>query len=434
MQSLALLLWLLPRRMRSAWGLLAVTAFGVLAAVTIMALGAMYSQALAEAGLRHALAVTAPTVINTQIVVRNRPLGPADYAALRADIEDIIDQDVGYLLRDRRRYAKMLPTLPFTQVGAPYGISDVPLGRPFFVTGFTENARLTAGRWPSDTVTQDGNGRPRVEGVLGVDTARLLGWGVGKEAWLVVFPGATPETAQYISVDIVGITEPIDPRAEYWMGGCGLLPHFRLGRPPGSPHICYRNGVLQRHRRALPDAGGRLRLVPVYRPGHHHRGERFRTPATILTALETDINSQFPRSYILTGLENSRNTGLLATYQRELTLARAPLFLFISLVVVVILYFLALAVSLLAGARAAESSMLRSRGASVGQGRRPAGPGRGVNRRSRYHGGAAAGLGNWQFAAGGYHQSGGPRRRRCNAPGRVPCPGRCTPWGRRAAC
>ena len=86
-----------------------------------------------------------------------------------------------------------------------------------------------------------------------------------------------------------------------------------------------------------------------------------------LTALETDINSRFPRSYVLTGLENSRGTGLLATYQRELTLARAPLILFISLVVVVILYFLALAVGLLAGARSAESSMLRSRGASIGQ-------------------------------------------------------------------
>ena len=76
-RTTALLLWLLPRRMRSAWGLLAVTAFGVLAAVTIMALGAMYSQALAEAGLRHALAVTSPTIINTQIIVRNRPLGAA---------------------------------------------------------------------------------------------------------------------------------------------------------------------------------------------------------------------------------------------------------------------------------------------------------------------------------------------------------------------
>ena len=374
MQNFGLLLWLLPRRMRSAWGLLAVTAFGVLAAVTIMALGAMYSQALAEAGLRHSLAVTSPTIINTQVVVRNRPMGPEDYAALRTDIEGIVQEDVGYLLRDVHRYAKMLPSLPLTQVGAPYGVNDAPLGRPFFVTGFTEHSRLTEGRWPSDAVTMDAGGCPhldppgcpRIEGVMGVDTARLLGWGVGKETWLVVFEGDDPEPAEYIAVTIVGIAEAIDPRAEYWMGSSD---YFRFsdweGRPVAPIYVsegAYFNGIGEPYPTLVGDYGWFLYVVPDL-----ITSDTVQQTRDDLTALETDINSQYPRSYILTGLENSRGTGLLATYQRELTLARAPLFLFISLVVVVILYFLALAVSLLAGARSAESSMMRSRGASVGQ-------------------------------------------------------------------
>ena len=372
MQNFALLLWLLPRRLRSAWGLLAVTAFGVLAAVTIMALGAMYSQALAEAGLRHSLATTSPTIINTQVVVRNRPLGPEDYAALRTDIEDIIASDVGYLLRGVHRYAKMLPTLPLTQVGAPFGVSDVPLGRPFFVTGFTENTRLTEGRWPSDAVSKDPDGCPQldgcpqIEGLLGVDTARLMGWDVGKEAWLVVFEGDDPEPPQYIGVTIVGLVEPIDPRAEYWMGSAD---YFRFGDWEGRPVApiyvsegAYFGGIGVPYPTLVGDYGWFLYVVPDV-----ITADTVQETRDNLTALETDINSQFPRSYVLTGLENSRGTGLLATHQRELTLARAPLFLFISLVVVVILYFLALAVSLLAGARASESSMMRSRGASVGQ-------------------------------------------------------------------
>ena len=366
MQSLALLLWLLPRRMRSAWGLLAVTAFGVLAAVTIMALGAMYSQALAEAGLRHSLAVTSPIVINTQIVVRNRPLGPQDYAALRTNIETIISNDVGYLERFQHRYAKMLPTLPVTQEGIPYGISEVPLGRPFFVTGFAENTRLVDGRWPSDTVTTDADGRPLVEVVFGVDTSRHMGWGVGKRAWLVVFPGSENELPQYIAVDVVGLVEPIDPRAEYWMSSPD---YFRLGDWDGRPvapmyvtEKAYFDGVGTPFPTLVGDYGWFIYINPDVITADTVQDARDN-----LTALETEINAQFPRSYVLTGLENSRGTGLLAMYQRELTLARAPLILFISLVVVVILYFLALAVNLLAGARAAESSMLRSRGASVGQ-------------------------------------------------------------------
>lgn len=372
MQSFALLLWLLPRRMRSAWGLLAVTAFGVLAAVTIMALGAMYSQALAEAGLRHALAVTSPTIINTQVVVRNRPMGPDDYAALRTEIESIVDADVSYLLRGSNRYARMLPTLPLTRAGMPYGTSDAPLGRPFFVTGFADNVRLAEGEWPSDSVTvaADGcpqqGGCPRIEGVLGVDTLRLLGWDVGQETWMVVFEGDDEEPPQYIAVSIVGAVEPKDPQAEYWMGASD---YFRIGDWEGRPvapiyvpESAYFEGVGKPYPTLVGDYGWLLYVKPDVITAGTVQDVR-----DDLTALETNVNGEFPRSYVLTGLENSRGTGLLVTYQRELTLARAPLFLFISLVVVVILYFLAMAVSLLAGARSAESSMLRSRGASVSQ-------------------------------------------------------------------
>ena len=67
-----------------------------------------------------------------------------------------------------------------------------------------------------------------------------------------------------------------------------------------------------------------------------------------LTGLETDVNKGYPRSTVLTLLENSRGTGLLTTYQRDLTLARVPVFLFLSLVVMVVLYFLTVVVGLLA--------------------------------------------------------------------------------------
>jgi hypothetical protein len=349
--------------------LLAVTAFGVLAAVTIMALGAMYSQALAEAGLRHALAITTPIAINTQVVVRNRPLGPEDYQALRTDIEAIMDRDVGYLVRSRHRYAKVLPTIPIinpastTALGA---LDEAPLGRPVFVTGFTENSVIVDGRWPQDAVMTDENGRPHIEAVIGPNTSRQLAWGVGQRAWMVVYPAEPPDHPQYIAVTVVGIAEPINPRAEYWMGATD---YFRIGDWDGRPTVplyvteeAYFNGVGKPYPTLVGDYGWFL-----YINADVITADTVQQTRDDLTALETDINSQFPRSYVLTILENGRGTGLLAKYQKELTLARAPLYLFISLVVVVILYFLALAVGLLAGARSSEASMLRSRGASMGQ-------------------------------------------------------------------
>ena len=298
-RNFALLLWLLPRRIRSAWGLLAVTAFGVLAAVTIMALGAMYSQGLAEAGLRHSLAVTSATVINTQIVVRNRPLGPEDYAALRTNIEQIIDDNVGYLRRGQNRYAKMLPTLPFVQVGAPFGISDVPLGRPFFVTEFEEHSRLVDGQWPTPTVQKDAgacinlaDGCPRIEGVLGLDTSRLMGWGVGKQAWLMVYPEGEDAPAEYIGVDIVGIAEANDPREEYWMGSAD---YFRMGDWEGRPvapiyvnERAFFEGIGNPFPTLVGDYGWHILINPdvITAPTVQQTRDD-------LTALETDINSQF---------------------------------------------------------------------------------------------------------------------------------------------
>ena len=65
------------RRLRSSWALLVITGFGVLAAVTLMSLGAVYTRALAEAGLQHSLASTSQEILNTHIIAQNRPLGPA---------------------------------------------------------------------------------------------------------------------------------------------------------------------------------------------------------------------------------------------------------------------------------------------------------------------------------------------------------------------
>ena len=68
MQLLSMVFWLLRRRLRHSWPLLAVTSFGILASVTLMATGALYSRALGEAGLRHSVASFSPVMHNVQIL------------------------------------------------------------------------------------------------------------------------------------------------------------------------------------------------------------------------------------------------------------------------------------------------------------------------------------------------------------------------------
>ena len=147
MQLFSLVYWLLRRRLRHSWLLLAVTSFGILASVTIMSTGALYSRALGEAGLRHALASFRPETLNVQATAQNRPLRRADYLPLRNLVEDASEDRLGPMLLGTQRLGRTQSNL--TLLNTPdQSILGSPSGRPFFLTDFTEHSRLTQGRWP----------------------------------------------------------------------------------------------------------------------------------------------------------------------------------------------------------------------------------------------------------------------------------------------
>ena len=131
------LLWLLPRRLRSSWVLLTMIAFGVLAAVTLMATSSLYSRALAEGGLRHALALASPSGLNSWVIVGNRPLGPADYQRLFSTVEELTHTRLGFMLRDTQRSGQTNIPLTFAPEPEPSDLNTA-LGRPFFLSDFQQ--------------------------------------------------------------------------------------------------------------------------------------------------------------------------------------------------------------------------------------------------------------------------------------------------------
>ncbi len=355
------LFWILPRRLRSSWALLAITGIGVLAAVTLMSLGAIYTRALAEAGLQHSLASTSQEILNTHIIAQNRPLGPADYLALRANLEEIVHQRLGYMIRDVQRYGRPQPEILL--VDEPFQQSQLlgaPSARPFFKSDFQEHARLIDGRWPSP-VPGENDGRLSIEVAVGEDTAKVMFWELGSEALILPYRS---DLDQQIHVEVVGLIEPLDTDEEYWMGFHGYFGPQEAGEivlmPMYVPEELFFNGIGARYPTLVGDFGWYL-----YLDTDVLNADLVQPARDDFEGMETDVNKRVPRSLILTRLENSRDTGLLAQYQRAVTRARAPIYLFISLVVVVILYFLALVTGLLAQTRSEEAGLLRSRGASM---------------------------------------------------------------------
>lgn len=350
------LYWLLLRRLRSSWALLAITSFGILAAVTLMSVGAVYSQVLAEAGLQHTLATIDQRVLNVWVLVQNRPLGLADYQRVRSEAEQISQSRLGHLLRGMERLGQTQGNLPVVFQNDGSGPNSAsPMGRPFFLTGFQQHARIIEGRWPEKAPVLHDQGLD-MEIAIGRQTAVTMGLRVDSQIFLIPF---SSDPSEVIALTIVGLMEVVDPGEEYWMfsssyfsiqefGDDTLLPlyvpeeHFFSGMGAKYPSLVGDFGWF-----LFLDAGGLTAATAG--------------PAKdALAGLETDINKQFPRTLVLTGLKNR-----ILAYERTLTLARVPLFLFVSLVMVVILYFLALIMGLIARSQADEAGLLRSRGAGV---------------------------------------------------------------------
>ena len=353
------LFWLFPRRLRSYWALLAITSFGILAAVTMMAVGAIYSRALAEGGLRHTLATTSVTLMNSRVIVRDRPLGEADYQKLRADVEGIGEARLGYMLRDIQRFGQTRSNLTLVSSSVPGAPPrGSPAGRPFFLTDFESHTRLVeGGRWPE--AGPGFQGKPLVmEAAMGARAALSIGLKAGNQIHLLPF-FTDPE--ERITLKIVGLVDPIDDREEYWMGNSAYFDAQEINQRVVVPIYLPEDTYFQGLGRSYPSMVGDF-------------GWYFYLDSGVLTAdlagptkdavlgLEKDINKRFPRSFILSGLGNAINE-----YETRLTVARVPVYMFISLVVLIILYFLALILGLMARSRSDEAGLLRSRGGGLFQ-------------------------------------------------------------------
>ena len=353
------LFWLFPRRLRSYWVLLAITSFGILAAVTLMSVGAIYSRALAEGGLQHILATTSTTLMNSRVTIDDRPVGIADYQKLRDDVEQIGEARLGYMTRDIQRFGQSEPsmTLVFSPEPVPPPRGS-PAARPFFLTGFESHTRLVEGRWPEAApVFQE---KVLVmEAVMGAKVAFTLGlkaFSVDNEVHLLPFIN---EPEERITLRIVGLVEPIDTREEYWMGFSSYFEEQEINErvvvPIYLPEDAYFGGLGGRYPSMVADFGWYFYLDT----GVLTASLAGPTKEAVL-GLETDINKRFPRSFISSGLKNT-----ITEFETQLTLARVPLFLFISLVVLIVLYFLALVMGMMARSQSDEAGLLRSRGGGL---------------------------------------------------------------------
>ena len=338
------------RRIASEWRLELAVTFGMVLAVALLAGGVVYSTSLEEAALQRTLAGNPPE--DTNVLVRSfQPAG----LALSPEIAGLVEREVQEPLEPYLSgSSQFVQTATFYFQGHPQFGTDSKTqarGKLQYVPGFEEQVRLVEGRFPQ------GEAYP-IEVVAEAEGLELIGLSVGDELQLV--PSGVVKDPTPLDARIVGAMEVLDASGDFWAGESEALSYQGTLWPWVPVFVTeetFQNEVVQRYPELRTDLSWHFHL------------DRENLRAREVGRLKRTV--EHVRAVVAQDLSNgSSYTGLvriLERHQGEVTLARVPLQLVVSLGVCIILYYVFLVSVLIVRSRAPELALLKSRGATTAQ-------------------------------------------------------------------
>ena len=351
----------------SGWRLELVLFGGILLAVSLMASGVIFSDLLANAALRDALARAEPESVNLVVRTFSSQDDPKDIQGRARAFEErdsFVDQNVVTPIRPYlKEHSKYLETATFFFQGRPHLETDRdtrPRGQIYHLTGLEERARVLQGQWPvaggqSPALAAD---RKPVDVAVDQLGAELLRMNVGDT--MEVFPATIFDDAIPIRVRIAAIFQQTDPDDEFWYG-LSYASSKKDDRWTLIPLYTSEEALITGVLGAYPSlyAETTWHLFPDH---EKLRAEHIVEIQGLIAQIERAVS---------VGLKNSsysiRLDTLLRDFEEELLLARLPLLLMLFLVVGILVYYLSLVAGLIVRSRTVEIAMLKSRGATVWQ-------------------------------------------------------------------
>ncbi len=189
------------QRSLADWLLVAATWLVILCAVTLLAIGVLYGDAVALSGLRERLAADpAATTIDVQMRVEPADLARVDEVVTRQS-RRVLGWAGGAVVRTMHSGSVDLG-------GEVSGVAANDLGVVGALDQLSEHAQLLRGAWPDPGATP-------VEASLSVPAADRLGLDVSDRVTLTNRAGS----AQSLQVVITGVWEPRDPGERFWVPG-----------------------------------------------------------------------------------------------------------------------------------------------------------------------------------------------------------------------
>ncbi|MFH1140231.1 MAG: ABC transporter permease, partial [Chloroflexota bacterium] len=340
------------RRSRADWRIQISVAFGILLAVTLMAAGTIYSNALAETALRYTLASARPQDLDLTVTAY-QPVERSVFGSLQRVVEERVRQpQAAYmrfhslLVRSSVMYFSQQPILDLPEEKRLRGdLQAVPL--------LSKEVRVVEGRLPEATYSE-------MEVALDPLGASVLGLSVGQK--LYAFAAAKGDVTLPVRLLVVGIVEAVAPGPDYWQ--LGNRYHFSVDgqtRWIAAPLYIDLDSLVDGVGKVIPG-------LPADFIWHYElKREELSAPQVnavkaAVRGVEGDLKTHVPSSRWDTKLDT-----VLERHSALLTLARVPLLLVIFLVMGILLYYLFLVAGLMGRLRTSEVAVFRSRGASSWQ-------------------------------------------------------------------
>ena len=375
-------LQMVVRRSLSNWRLLSSIVVGVLVAVAILSSTPLYSNALNDLGLKHALGQQSAPMLDLDVYSPNNAIDRNDYTNDTTFIDGQISAYMGSLVHQKETYifsqglnvmvaGQIIPTDPTRPRGYFQSYSNLE-----------EHARLVDGRFPKyagkmaspdqiaaqkasptgvtgsllpgDLVSPDAE----IEGVVSPNTANAMHARVGDR--LIFFTegrGADPVT---ITVRLVGTIEPIDPKEEFWFLKTDA---FDVPQQDGVvvPMFVPQDTIFELLGSLAPSNKLSYHWYYYVDPSRID-STRAKSVSAAVGAAESSITTQITNATIFTGLDAT-----ITEYLQKQMFTQVPLYLLVFQIAAIIFYYIATVASMVIEQQTGEIALLRSRGASTFQ-------------------------------------------------------------------
>ena len=350
---------MVAKRSLSHWRLLSTVIIGVLLSSTVMSGTVIYFDALRELALKNALVKVDDLDLDILLKAERGPTTVEEYQKVADVMQHQFTARLGWLFKDVQRSAKSATfylSMPGDEENA--GTDDA---RAFF----TFNPRLMehitilpGGRIPNEQRLATTDAPLEFEAIVPAEAAEIFGVGVGDRV------SAAPywrDRIPYTSVVISGLFERKDADAEFWHQNDTLFKSVTSGSFRTLPFYVSEQMFFNVLGASFTDMDASY--------AWHLDTDRERLNAGNSTITHMQVRSMRGQlsSHLFGFRQLTELDATLVEYDKRLFFSKIPMFVVMTLIAVVILYYVVTLSSLLVEQQRGELALLRSRGASSGQ-------------------------------------------------------------------